>query len=82
MDINIKDINQYASSNRIRVSVGGITTVFIVVLMFGLMSYTASIDNNLKESNELRRQQLDVAKRQYALDSLRFEYMKTHEKTK
>lgn len=82
MDINIKDINQYASSNRIRVSVGGITTVFVVVLMFGLMSYTASIDNNLKESNELRRQQLDVAKQQYKLDSLRFEYMKNHEKTK
>ena len=82
MDINIKDINQYASSNRIRISVGGITTVFVVVLMFGLMSYTASIDNNLKESNELRRQRLDIAKRQYALDSLRFEYMKTHEKTK
>ena len=82
MDINIKDINQYASSNRIRISVGGITTVFVVVLMFGLMSYTASIDNNLKESNELRRQQLDVAKQQYKLDSLRFEYMKNHEKTK
>lgn len=82
MDINIKDINQYASSSRIRVSVGGITTVFVVVLMFGLMSYTASIDNNLKESNELRRQQLDVAKQQYKLDSLRFEYMKNHEKTK
>lgn len=82
MDINIKDINQYASSSRIRVSVGGITTVFVVVLMFGLMSYTASIDNNLKESNELRRQQLDVAKQQYKLDSLRFEYMKKHEKTK
>ena len=82
MDINSKDINQYASSNRICISVGGITTVFVVVLMFGLMSYTASIDNNLKESNELRRQQLDVAKQQYKLDSLRFEYMKTHEKTK
>ena len=82
MDINIKDINQYASSNRIRISVSGFVLTVIATCSFGVMICMQGIHTELHKSNELYKQQLDVAKQQYKLDSLRFEYMKNHEKTK
>lgn len=81
-NVEIKDIDQKPSSNRIRISVGGTAIAFIAIMTFCVMCSTASIERELSESNDLRRQQLDIAKQQYKLDSLRFEHMKRYEKTK
>lgn len=79
LNVNVTDVKQ-KFGDRFRVNVGGGTMLVITVILLGVLTYTASISNELSRSNELRRQQLEVSKRQYMLDSLRFEYLKNMEK--
>lgn len=44
----------------------------IAILTFILAVATMSVSNEIAKSNDLRRQELEVAKKQYQLDSLRY----------
>ena len=44
----------------------------ITILTFFIMAATMGIVNEVAKSNDLRRQELEVAKKQYQLDSLRY----------
>ena len=44
----------------------------ITILTFILAVATMSVSNEIAKSNDLRRQELEVAKKQYQLDSLRY----------
>lgn len=55
-------------------------SIAVVLILLTIMMNTCSVERNMSESNELRKQQLEQSRRQYSLDSLRFEYMKRHQK--
>lgn len=44
----------------------------ITILTFVIAVATMSVGNEIAKSNDLRRQELEVAKKQYQLDSLRY----------
>lgn len=44
----------------------------IAILTFVIAVATMSVGNEIAKSNDLRRQELEVAKKQYQLDSLRY----------
>lgn len=44
----------------------------ITILVFVIAVATMSVGNEIAKSNDLRRQELEVAKKQYQLDSLRY----------
>lgn len=44
----------------------------ITMLTFVIAVATMSVGNEIAKSNDLRRQELEVAKKQYQLDSLRY----------
>ena len=44
----------------------------ITILVFVIAVVTMSVGNEIAKSNDLRRQELEVAKKQYQLDSLRY----------
>ncbi len=60
-------------------SVGG-RTWFGVFLLFSIAVSTCTSERYARETRDLEKQQLEVAKKQYQLDSLRFEHLKTHQK--
>mgnify|MGYP003298434895 CR=1 FL=1 len=51
----------------------------IITMCILIMTVTmCSIDYHASVANEQREQQIELARRQYALDSLRFEHIKQH----
>ena len=52
----------------------------VLMLIVSIALSTCATEMNTRDSLEIQKQRLDVAKKQYTLDSLRFEYMKTYQK--
>ncbi len=73
-------LEQNILDDAFRVKWTGGRSIAVVLILLTIMMNTCAVETHLRQSNELRKQQLDQSKRQYALDSLRFEYMRQHQK--
>ena len=78
-DKNIK-LEQDSLDSAFRIKWTGGRSVAVVLILLTIMMTTCATEVHLRQSNELRKQQLDQSRRQYTLDSLRFEYIKQHQK--
>jgi hypothetical protein len=63
--------------NAIRVKLTGGRAFFAVACLLALVFNTCATNVNTREIKDIKRQELEQLKRQYALDSLKFEYMKS-----
>lgn len=70
----LKSDNPFEEGFKIKLSGGRWT--FVAIALFALCFNTCGIENQLRKSNELKKEQLKQAYRQYTLDSLRFEHMR------
>ena len=61
----------------VRVKLTGGRAFVAVGCMFALMLNTCATEINTREIKEIKRQELEMLKRPYALDSLKFEYIKS-----
>ncbi len=74
------NIEQNSFDEAFRVKWTGGRSIAVVLILLTIMMNTCSVERHMSESNDLRKQQLEQARRQYSLDSLRFEYMKHRQK--
>ena len=63
--------------NAIRVRLVGGRAFFAVACLVALVFNTCTTNVNTREIKDIKRQELEQLKRQYALDSLKFEYIKS-----
>ena len=75
-------IKQDFMDDPLLVKPAGVRTWLLIILVASIALNTCESAINTRGSNELKRMQLEQAKRQYTLDSLRFEYEKQHPKQK
>lgn len=73
-------ITQEAFDDAIRVKLRGTAATVVVLLLLTIAMNTCSTEMQTRTNTELNKQQLEIAKKQYQLDSMRFEYMKLHQK--
>ena len=73
--VNVKVV-QDAFSEPFRAKPVGFRTILVAGATVGMWLALTSISSQLQESNQLRKMQLDIARRQYVLDSLQFEHLK------
>ena len=73
-DVNI---SQRASESPIRTKWVGGRSWFIAIAVIGIWANIAGINFGVKESNKLEKQKLEEMRKQYSLDSLKFEYIKS-----
>ena len=73
-------ITQEAFDDAIRVKLRGTAATVVVLLLLAIAMNTCSTEMQTRMNTELDRQQLEIAKKQYQLDSMRFEYMKAHQR--
>ncbi|MBR2393820.1 MAG: hypothetical protein IKB05_05015 [Alphaproteobacteria bacterium] len=59
--------------NKVRVDTNSdLFKFFVALATISIACNVVGIRHELRESNELRKQELEIAKKQYALDSLRY----------
>jgi len=59
--------------NKVRVDTNSdLFKFFVALAAISIACNVVGIRHELRESNELRKQELEIAKKQYALDSLRY----------
>ncbi len=63
--------------NAIRVKLTGGRSFVVAACLLALVFNTCTTNVNTREIKDIKRQELEQLKRQYALDSLKFEYMKS-----
>ena len=73
-------IEQSSFNEAFRVKWTGGRSIAVVMILLTIMMNTCATESHLCQSNELRKQQLEQSRRQYTLDSLRFEHMKRYQK--
>lgn len=73
-------LEQNGFDDAFRVKWTGGRSIAVVLILLTIMMNTCATESHLRQSNELRKLQLDQSRRQYALDSLQFEYMRQHQK--
>ena len=78
MDERVKLVQGAFDSFRVRWS--GSAPVIVIILLGAMLLNMCANGARMQVSNNLRKQQLEQARRQYSLDSLRFEYMRQHHK--
>ena len=71
------NISQRASESPIRTKWVGGRSWFIAIAVIGIWANIAGINSGVKESNKLEKQKLEEMRKQYSLDSLKFEYIKS-----
>lgn len=71
MTERVKIDQDWADNFKVKVVANG-RLMPITVLAFVIAVATMSVGNEIAKSNDLRRQELEVAKKQYQLDSLRY----------
>ena len=71
---------QSSFNEAFRVKWTGGRSIAVVMILLTIMMNTCATESHLRQSNELRKQQLEQSRRQYTLDSLRFEHMKRYQK--
>ena len=79
MDNKVK-IEQGTFDEPIKVKLRGSIAVFGLILLMTIAMNTCATEVQTRQNTEINKQRLEVAKQQYTLDSLRFEYMKSHQK--
>ncbi len=77
MSENKVRISQEIFDNAIRVKLSGGRAFVVATCLVALVFNTCATQVNTREIKEIKRQELEQLKRQYALDSLKFEYMKS-----
>lgn len=75
-NVNV-DLVQDTFSAPFRVKMVGGRTIFIAAATVLMCLTLMSIHDELQRSNELRKAQLEQARRQYTLDSLKHEHFRT-----
>ena len=80
MSSNKVRITQESFDDAIRVKLRGTAATVVVLLLLTIAMNTCSTEMQTRTNTELNKQQLEIAKKQYQLDSMRFEYMKAHQK--
>lgn len=80
IDDNKVRIEQGTFDDPIKVRLRGSVAAFGLILLMITAMNTCSTQVYVRENKEINNQRLDLAKKQYTLDSLRFEYMKLHQK--
>ena len=73
-------ITQEAFDDSIRVKLRGTAATVVVLLLLTIAMNTCSTEMQTRTNTALNKQQLEIAKKQYQLDSMRFEYMKSYQK--
>lgn len=73
-------IEQELFDEPVRVKLRGTATLVMVLLLFSIAMNTCSTEQATREGNKINKERLELAKRQYALDSVRFEHIKSHQK--
>ena len=73
-------ITQEAFDDAIRVKLRGTAATVVVLLLLTIAMNTCSTEMQTRTNTALNKQQLEIAKKQYQLDSMRFEYMKSYQK--
>ena len=73
-------IEQSSFNEAFRVKWTGGRSIAVVMILLTIMMNTCATESHLRQSNELRKQQLEQSRWQYTLDSLRFEHMKRYQK--
>lgn len=73
-------IEQSSFNEAFRVKWTGGRSIAVVMILLTIMMNTSATESHLRQSNELRKQQLEQSRWQYTLDSLRFEHMKRYQK--
>ena len=68
------NVTQRAFESPIRTKWVGGRSWFIAIAVVGMWINIAGINSGVKESNKLEKQKLEEMRKQYALDSLKFEY--------
>lgn len=80
MNDNEVKIKQDVFDDALRVKPGGCLSEFAFVLLLAITMNTCSTEMQTRETKEMTKQKLELAKKHYQLDSLRFEYMKQQQK--
>ncbi len=73
-------IEQDFMDDPIKVELSGFRAWIIPMLIASIALSTCATEMNTRNSVTLEKQRLDIAKKQYQLDSARFEYMRMHQK--
>ena len=69
----VSDRRDVYVKNKVEVETeGGPFKFFVALMLISMAVNMAASRRQLEEANELRKQELEVAKKQYALDSLRY----------
>ena len=69
----MSDIRDVYVKNKVEVETeGGPFKFFVALMLISMAINMAASRRQLEEANELRKQELEVAKKQYTLDSLRY----------
>ncbi len=69
----VSDRRDVYVKNKVEVETeGGPFKFFVALMLISMAINMAASRRQLEEANELRKQELEVAKKQYALDSLRY----------
>ena len=76
---NVK-IKQEPWDAPINVKTTGFRACVLPLLVASIALSTCATEMNTRDSVKIQKQRLEVAKKQYTLDSLRFEYIKSHQK--
>ncbi|MBO5663090.1 MAG: hypothetical protein J6S12_04515 [Alphaproteobacteria bacterium] len=63
--------------NAVRVKLTGGRSFVVAACLVALVFNTCTTNVNTREIKDIKRQELEQLKRQYVLDSLKFEYMKS-----
>lgn len=79
MDNKVR-IEQGVFDEPIKVKLRGSIAEFGLIALLAIMMNTCATEVQTRQNTEINKQRLDVANKQYTLDSLRFEYMKSHQK--
>ena len=73
-------IEQDFMDDPINVKLSGLRAWVVPILIASIALSTCATEINTRNNTAVQQQQLEIAKKQYQLDSARFEYMKTHQK--
>lgn len=79
MDNKVK-IEQGTFDDPLKVRLRGSLATFGLILLMIIAMNTCSTQVYIRENKEIDNKRLELAKKQYTLDSLHFEYMKQRQK--
>lgn len=79
-DDNKVRIEQDMFDDPIKVKLRGSIAAFGLLCLLAIAMSTCATEVQTRQNKEINQKRLEVAKKQYTLDSLRYEYMKSPQK--